>query len=294
MNPITEMLGCKYPIIQGAMAGISNPEMVAAVSEAGGYGLLASGPAAGPDDLRAQIENVQKLTNKPFGVNLIARNPLSVEYVNVVADSDIRAVTTSAGSPEILTSALHAKGIKVIHVVPTSDFAAKAEAVGVDAVVAEGTESGGMQGFQGVSTMVLVPSVVDAVRIPVLAAGGIADKRGYRAAFALGASGVQVGTAFMASKECILHACVKELLVGASEADTVLIDMGRARSRALRTSFVEKVLETLPDLPSSYRADWYNAAIEGDISESVVPAGQCVGLVRKIRSVREIIEEMVS
>jgi len=293
-NPITEMLQCRYPIIQGAMAGISNPEMVAAVSEAGGYGLLASGSVSGPDELRAQMEAVRNLTDKPFGANLMAMNPRSAEYVDVVADFGIKAVTTSAGSPQTLAPLLHEKGVKVIHVVPSVAYALVAEAAGADAIVAEGTESGGMQGLQGVSTMVLVPAVVDAVKVPVLAAGGIADSRGYRAAFALGAVGVQVGTAFMASKECIIHSDVKNLLVEAAETDTVLLRRGRVCSRAVRTQFVKDHLEGASDVPSSYRGDWSNAAIEGDVSCTAVPAGQCVGLLRNVRSVKEIIEEMVS
>lgn len=294
MNPITEMLGCRYPIIQGAMAGISNPEMVAAVSEAGGYGLLASGGLSGEDELRAQMEAVRKLTDKPFGVNLMAMNPNSTKYVDLVAEFGIGAVTTSAGSPAKLVPLLHEKGIKVIHVVPTAALAVKVEAAGADAVVAEGTESGGMQGLNGVSTMVLVPAVVDAVSIPVIAAGGIADSRGYRAAFALGAAGVQVGTAFMASKECIIHADVKNLMVEAAETDTVLLRRGRVCSRSIRTPYVKDNLEGATDMPSYYRGDWAGAAIEGDISCAALPAGQCIGLLKGVPSVREIIEEMVS
>jgi len=294
MNPITEMLGCKYPIIQGAMAGISNPEMVAAVSEAGGYGLLASAGMWGPEKLTEQLKAVRKLTDKPFGVNLIAMNPNSGNYAGLLADFGIKAVTTSAGSPAKLIPILHEKGIKAIHVVPTAAYAVIAEEAGADAVVAEGTESGGMQGHDGVSTMVLIPAVVDAMKIPVIAAGGIVDSRGYRAALALGAVGVQVGTAFMASKECIIHGDVKNLLVEAAETDTVLLRRGRICARAVRTPYVKENLENASETPSSYRGDWVNAAIEGDISCAALPAGQCIGLLRSVRSVKEIIEEMVS
>lgn len=294
MNPISDMLGCKYPIIQGAMAGISNPELVAAVSEAGGYGLLASGSASGVKDLMAQMEAVRNLTDKPFGVNLMAMNPRSVDYVEVVADFGIKGVTTSAGSPANLAPMLHAKGIKVVHVVPSVSYARVAEESGVDAIVAEGAESGGMQGLNGVSTIVLVPAVVDAVKVPVLAAGGIVDSRGYRAAFALGAVGVQVGTAFMASKECVIHESVKHVLTEAAETDTVLLRRGRVCSRVVRTSYVKATLEGTASIPPSYRSDWYNAAIEGDIGRTAVPAGQGAGLLKRIRTVREIIEEMVS
>jgi len=291
MNPITEMLGSRYPIIQGAMAGYSNPEMVAAVSDTGGYGLLASGGLSGEDELKAQMEAVRKMTDKPFGVNLMAMNPNSPKYVDIVADFGIKAVTTSAGSPAELIPLLHDKGIKVIQVVPTVALAVKVERMGVDAVVAEGTESGGMQGANGVATMVLVPAVVDAVKIPVIAAGGIVDSRGYRAAFALGAQGVQMGTAFMVSKECIVRDDVKNLMIEAAETDTALLGGGRTFSRTLLTPEMrEKLAEAAS--PSAGGPQGRAALREAGITTTSV--GQCVGLLRKIRSVKEIIEELVS
>jgi enoyl-[acyl-carrier protein] reductase II len=289
MNPVCKMLGTKYPIIQGAMANISNPELVAAVSEAGGYGLLASGSFSGIKELEQQMEAVRKLTEKPFGVNLMARNPQSKEYVDIIADFGIPAVTTSAGSPAELAPLLKKKGIKMIHVVPNAAFAVKAEAAGADAVVAEGMESGGLQGSLGVTTMVLVPAVVDAVKIPVLAAGGIADKRGYRAAFALGAQGVQIGTAFMVSKECVVSSVFKELILQAAETDTSLVGRGRVYSRVIRTPYVAGILGQ-----SEYDGDLHDIAKEGETSNTMVSAGQCVGLLRKIKTVKEIIEEMVA
>jgi len=276
MNAVTEMLGCEYPIIQGAMAGISNPEMVAAVSEAGGYGLLASGALSGENELNEQMEAVRKLTDKPFGLNLMAMNPNSPTYVDAIAEFGIKAVTTSAGSPAQLIPLLHEKGIKVIQVVPTAALALKVEAMGADAVVAEGTESGGMQGSNGVATMVLVPAVVDSVKIPVIAAGGIVDSRGYKASFALGAQGVQVGTAFMVSSECVVKEDVKNLMIEAAETDTMLQGSGKAYSRRLVTPEIRKKIEA------------------GEGGAGGASAGQCVGLLRSIRSVREIIEEMVS
>jgi enoyl-[acyl-carrier protein] reductase II len=291
MNPVTEMLKCKYPIIQGAMAGISNPEMVAAVSEAGGYGLLASGSMSGTDELQTQMEAVRKITDKPFGVNLMAMNPRSPDYVSVVADFGITAVTTSAGSPAQLIPLLHEKGIKVIQVLPSVSLAVKVEKMGVDAVVAEGTESGGMQGANGVATIVLVPAVVDSVKIPVIAAGGIADSRGYRAAFALGAQGVQVGTAFMASKECIMHEDIKNLMIEAAETDTALMVSGRAFSRTLLTPDMKKMLA---DDAQSPPGGTQNRAVLREAGFKTTTAGQCVGLLRSIRSVKEIINEMVS
>jgi enoyl-[acyl-carrier protein] reductase II len=291
MNSITEILGSKYPIIQGAMAGYSNPEMVAAVSEAGGYGLLASGGLSGEDELKAQIEAVRTLTDKPFGANLMAMNPNSPKYVDILADLGIGAVTTSAGSPAHLIPLLHERGIKVIQVVPSAALAVKVEAMGVDAVVAEGTESGGMQGANGVATMVLVPAVVDAVQIPVIAAGGIVDSRGYRAAFALGAQGVQVGTAFMVSKECIVREDIKNLMIEAVETDTALMGGGRTFSRTLLTPDMRQILS---DAESSSSGGAQGRAALREAGISTTSAGQCVGLLKKVRSVKEIIEEMVS
>lgn len=291
MNQVTEMLGTEYPIIQGAMAGYSNPELVAAVSEAGGYGLLASGGVSGENELRSQMEAVRKLTNKPFGVNLMAMNPNSPKYVDLVADFGITTVTTSAGSPAKLIPLLHDRGIKVIQVVPTAALAAKVEAMGVDAVVAEGTESGGMQGANGVATMVLVPAVVDSVEIPVIAAGGIVDSRGYKAAFALGAQGVQVGTAFMVSKECIVQEDIKNLMIEAAETDTTLMGSGRAYSRTLLTPEIKKLLEAEK---SSSKVSGPSRAALREEGLSTTSVGQCVGLLKGIRSVKEIVEEMVS
>ena len=276
MNEITEMLGCEYPVIQGAMAGLSNPELVAAVSEAGGYGLLASGGLSGEDELRAQIEHVRKLTDKPFGINLMAMNPNSPAYADIAAEAGIKAVTTSAGSPAKLVPLLHEKGIKAIHVVPNVALALKVEAAGADAVVAEGTESGGMQGKNGVATMVLVPAIVDAVKIPVIAAGGIVDSRGYRASFALGAQGVQVGTAFMLTKECVLDDNNKNMMIEAAETDTMLHGGGRAFSRRLVTPEMRKLIE------------------EGSPPGGGTSTGQCVGLLKGIKSAGDIVAEMVS
>ena len=288
MNPVSEMLGSQYPIIQGAMAGISNPEMVAAVSDAGGYGLLASGGLS-EEELKAQMEAVRTMTDKPFGVNLMAMNPNSPKLVDLVAEFGIKAVTTSAGSPEKLIPLLHDKGIKVIQVVPTAALAVKVEGMGVDAIVAEGTESGGMQGANGVATMVLVPAVVDAVKIPVLAAGGIVDSRGYRAAFALGAQGVQVGTAFMISKECVVREDIKNLMIEAAETDTTLLGSGRAFSRTLLTPDMKEALAE-----AGSQGGTPGRAVLREAGFRTTSAGQCVGLLREVRSVREIIEEMAS
>ena len=295
MNEITGMLGCRQPVIQGAMGMISNTEMVAAVSEAGGFGLLATGFLKGEEEFRQQIEAVKRLTDKPFGLNLPAWKPESMAYARIVAETGLRAVTTSAGSPEPLVPFLKELGLTVLHVVPDVEGALRAEAAGADAIIAEGTESGGVQGTNGVSTMVLVPAVVDAVKVPVAAAGGIADSRGYRAALALGAKGVQAGTVFIASRECMAHANIKEYLCRARETDTVLMGRDRTRVRIVRTPLVEQALKepegwTMEASRGRQGEVWW----EGDLTAGPFSAGQVVGLIKEVRTVREIIEEMVS
>ncbi|MEE9420217.1 MAG: nitronate monooxygenase [Desulfatiglandaceae bacterium] len=294
MNEICDLIGSRYPLIQGAMGVICNPEFVAAVSETGGYGLLATAFLSDPELLNQQIQAVKKLTDKPFGANLMAMNPMSMTFAEVLVDHGIRAVTTSAGNPKELASFFKDRGVKVLHVVPNVDNAIKAEKAGVDAVIAEGSESGGIQGYQGASTMVLVPMVVDAVEVPVVAAGGIGDSRGYRAAMALGAKGVQVGTRFIASQECIAHLNYKNALCNARETDTLLIDRGRIRVRVVRTPLAEKMaslpMDEAPTLsPSSLEDAW----IGGNLEVNTLPAGQITGMVDEVQSVRKIIEEMV-
>jgi len=295
MKDISELLGCRYPVIQGAMGVICNPEMVAAVSEAGGYGLLATGFMSDPELLIESIQDVKKLTDKPFGANLMAMNPMSATFAEVLCEHGIPAVTTSAGSPKTLVPLLKDRGVKVLHLVANVDNAVKAENAGVDAVIAEGTESGGIQGYKGVSTMVLVPMVVDAVRIPVVAAGGIGDSRGYRAAFALGAKGVQVGTRFIASQECIAHANYKKALCEAKETDTVLINRGNIRVRVIQTPLAEELLEKPRDQAfSSLSGSLEEAWIKGNLKAYTLASGQITGMIKEVKSVREIIEEMVS
>ena len=213
MSSVAKLLGCRYPVIQGAMGVISNPEMVAAVSEAGGFGLLATAFAADPDIVRGQIRAVKKLTDKSFGANLHLMNPLTPKFAELLVEEGLPAVTLSGGSPKQIIPVLHEHGMKAIVVIPSVEVARKAADTGADIIVAEGSESGGMQGFNGASTLVLVPAVVDAVDVPVVAAGGIADSRGYKAAFALGAQGVQVGTRFIASEECIAHPNYKKFIL---------------------------------------------------------------------------------
>jgi enoyl-[acyl-carrier protein] reductase II len=276
------------------MGVICNPELVAAVSEAGGYGLLATAFATDLEVMRTQIKATKKLTDKPFGANIFAMNPLARDIAQLLAEEGVRAVTVSGGSPKQLLPQLQELGIKKIVVVPTLDLALKAKALGVDAIVAEGSESGGIQGFKGTSTMVLVPAVVDAVKVPVIAAGGIGDSRGYRAALALGAQGVQLGTRFIATKECVAHANYKNTILDCLETCTGLVDMGRFRIRALRTPLVEKMLEGEQEASSGFTGPAVEASwIKGDLGAGILPAGQVSGLISSIPSVREVIQEMV-
>ena len=278
MSKVTDLLGSQYPIIQGAMGVICNPELVAAVSEAGGFGLLATAFAKDAEAVREQAKVTKMLTNKPFGANLFMMNPLTENFAKVLAEEGIKTVTVSGGSPKALIPLLRDLGLKVIVVVPTVEVARGAEGLGADAVVAEGSESGGVQGFKGVSTMVLVPAVVDEVDIPVIAAGGISDSRGYKAALALGAEGVQIGTRFIATKECIAHAVYKDTIVAAGDTGTGLVNMLRFQIRALRTPLVESLLKgqesSMPDFTSQAME---NSWIKGDLEAGVLPAGQVVG-----------------
>lgn len=294
MSRVCDIFGCKYPIIQGAMGVICNPEFVAAVSEAGGFGTLATSFATSVDMVRQQIEATQKLTSRPFGINLQVMNPLTPQFVELVVESGIKTVTISGGSPKALVPLLKSHGLNAVTVVPSAAVAAKSEALGVDAVIAEGSESGGIQGIKGASTMVLVPSVVDAVKIPVIAAGGIADSRGYRAAFALGAGGVQVGTRLIASRECIAHKLYKETILAQTEVDTRLTHMGPFQIRALDTPAVDRFRED----PALAQKGFSEAGLEaswlrGDLDAGLLPAGENVGLIHNIPSVTEIIEEML-
>ncbi len=294
MSRVTELLGTRHPIIQGALGVLCNPELVAAVSEAGGFGLLATTFVSDGEVLRDRIRAVRRLTGKPFGANLFVMNPLAASFVEVLAAEGVSAVTVSGGSPRKLIPRLHDAGIKAIPVVPTVEAAVRVTAAGADAVVAEGTESGGVQGFRGATTMTLVPAVTDAVDVPVIAAGGIGDARGYRAALALGAEGVQVGTRFVATRECIAHPGYKREIVAAGETGTGLVDLGRFRVRALRTPFVERVLsgreEGVPGFSGSVFEEGWIRAVREDV---VLPAGEVAGSISRVLSVREVLEQMV-
>ena len=295
MSRVTDLLGSRYPVIQGAMGVICNPELVGAVSEAGGFGLLATAFTKAPEILRNQVRATKKLTDKPFGANLFVMNPQVHKFAEILAEEGIKIVTISGGSPKELIPVLRDVGMKIILVVPTVDVAKSAESAGADAIVAEGAESGGVQGLKVASTMVLVPMVVDAVKIPVIAAGGIGDSRGYRAAFELGAEGVQVGTRFIATKECIAHANYKKNILESRETGTGLVDMGRFRIRALRTPLVERMLKGEEGAERAFTGETIEASwLKGDLDAGILPSGEVAGLISEIPSVKDVIKEMVS
>ncbi len=294
MNSVTELLGCSYPILQGAMGVISNPEMVAAVSECGGFGVLATAFAANVEFVRQQVKETKALTSKPFGANLQIMNPLTQQIADMLVEEGVQAVTLSGGSPKALVPYLKEKGIKTLTVVPSVDVAVKSEALGVDAVIAEGSESGGIQGIRGASTFVLVPAVADAVKIPVIAAGGIADSRGYKAALALGAAGVQVGTRFIASSECCAHQNYKNVLIEKSETGTGLLNLGPFQVRTLLTPFGKKVINDASSLGEGFSGKGLDESwLKGDLNAGILPAGEVTGLIHEVLTVQEIIEEMV-
>ncbi len=296
-NRITELLGIKYPIFQGGMAWIAESTLASAVSNAGGLGIIAGGSAP-IDYLRDQIRRCKELTDKPFGVNIMLMSPNAEDLAQLVIDEKVSAVTTGAGNPGKYVSAWKEAGIKVVPVVPSVALAKRMERAGADAVVAEGTESGGHIGEN--TTMCLVPQVVDAVKIPVIAAGGIADGRGIAASFMLGAEGVQVGTRFLASEECQVNPVYKQLVVDAKDTDNVVT--GRTTGhpcRNLKTKFSkmlasgEKDGSLTPDKFEEITLGSLRKAVQdGNLEEGSFLCGLIAGMVNEIKPCRDIIEEM--
>ncbi len=297
-NRICKLLGIKYPILQGGMVWVSTKELSGAVCNAGGLGVLRGSQSR--EHLEEEIVAMKQITDNPFGVNIPLLDPLSEEILGMVADMNVQVVITSAGNPAKHTEWLKKAGLKVLHVVPSLRLAKKAADSGVDAVVAEGYEAGGHNGIDEITTMALIPQVVDAVDIPVVAAGGIGDSRGMIAAFALGAEGVQLGTRFIATKECIAHPRVKETILAAADTSTVITGRGHAPVRMIRNKLSEQILdkehegaphEELLEFIGSGRTK--AALIEGDVDEGSLMAGQIAGMIKQIKSVKEVIEDMV-
>ena len=291
---ITKLLGIEYPIIQGGMAWVGTNELAAAVSEAGGLGIIGSGGAPA-SWVKEQIQQVKQKTDKPFGVNVMLMNPEADAIAQVIVDEKVPVVTTGAGNPEKYMEMWKAAGVKVIPVVASVALAKRMERTGADAVIAEGTESGGHIGET--TTMALVPQVVDAVSIPVIAAGGIADGRGIAAAFMLGAKAVQMGTIFVASEESIVSDNYKNKVVKAKDIDTKVTGRSTGHPvRCIRNKQTQEYLRmeaegaTLEELEHLNLGGLRKAVVDGDVVNGSVMAGQIAGLVKEIRSCKDIVE----
>ena len=295
---ITELLGIEYPVIQGGMAWVADYHLAAAVSNAGGLGLIAAGGAPA-EWVREQIRETKKLTDKPFGVNIMLMNPEADKIAKVILEEDIKVVTTGAGSPEKYMADWKAAGVKVIPVIASVALAKRMERCGADAVVAEGTEAGGHIGE--LTTMVLVPQVVDAVNIPVIAAGGIADGRGMAAAFMLGARGIQMGTVFAVSKESVIHENYKNSILKAKDIDSRVTGRSTGHPiRVLRNDMVRRYLEMekegapFEELEKMTLGSLRRAVQEGDAKNGSLMAGQIAGMIKEERSCEDIIKTTVS
>ena len=296
MKKINEILGMKYPIIQGAMANIATGEFAAACSNAGAFGIVAVGGLP-PEKFEEEIIKCKKLTDKPFGVNIMLMHPQSDDIADIIARNPVAAVTTGAGNPGKYISMWKEKGIFVMPVVASVLLAERMVNAGADAVIAEGTESGGHVGEM--TTMALVPQMVDRLDVPVIAAGGIADGRGMAAAYALGACGVQVGTCLLASNECPIHDNYKQAVVKAGDNATVVTGRSaHAPVRVLKNKMARKYLQM--ELKGSDRDELEKltlgslrkAVFDGDADNGSLMSGQICGLVKEIRPLAEIFEEM--
>ncbi|MBR2305476.1 MAG: enoyl-[Ruminococcus sp.] len=295
---ITDLLGIKYPIIQGGMAWIAEHTLASAVTNAGGLGLIAGGSAP-IDYLREQIRLTKAAVDgKPFGVNIMLMSPNAEELAQLVIDEGVPVVTTGAGNPGKYMAAWKEAGIKVIPVIPSVGLAKRMERAGADAVVAEGTESGGHIGEN--TTMCLVPQVVDALEIPVIAAGGIADGRGIAASLMLGAEGVQVGTRFLASEECQIHPTYKELVIKAKDTDSVVTGRSTGHPcRNVKTKFSKKLASgemngtiTPEEFEEITLGSLRKAVQDGNLDEGSFLCGAIAGMVNEIKPAKAIIEEM--
>ena len=294
---ITELLGIKHPIIQGGMAWVAEHHLAAAVSEAGGLGLI-GGANAPAEVVREEIRKAKALTKKPIGVNVMLLSPHADEIAQVVVEEGIGVVTTGAGNPEKYIEMWKAAGVKIIPVVASVALAKRMERYGADAVVAEGCESGGHIGEQ--TTMTLVPQVVDAVSIPVIAAGGIGDGRGIAAAFMLGAEAVQIGTRFVVSDESIVHENYKQRIIKAKDIDSAVTGRSHGHPvRCLRNQMTREYVKLEQEGKSFEELEYLTlgklreAVQEGDITNGTVMAGQIAGMIYKTQTCKEMIDEMM-
>ncbi|MFD2938871.1 NAD(P)H-dependent flavin oxidoreductase [Flavobacterium notoginsengisoli] len=300
MNKITQLFNIKYPIIQGGMIWNSGYKLASAVSNAGGLGLIGAGSMY-PEVLREHIQKCKKATDKPFGVNIPMLYPNIEEIMDIVVEEEVKIVFTSAGNPKTWTSFLKEKGITVVHVVSSSVFALKAQEAGVDAVVAEGFEAGGHNGREETTTLTLIPMVKEKIKIPLIAAGGIATGRGMLAVMVLGADGVQVGSRFAASLESSAHNNFKETIVNTQEGGTQLTLKELAPVRLVKNKFYNDVKALYEKCPSKEdlvqllgRARAKKGMFEGDLEEGELEIGQIAGLIHEILPVEQIVQEMMS
>ncbi len=298
MSSLINMLDCRHPIIQGPVGMMNSPEMIAAICEAGAYGMLALGFIHDMDEVKRLIESVRKLTDKPFGANVVIMNPHHREILGILAESGIKTVTTSVGQPGNIYPLIHDLGMKGLHVVLSLAHAVKAAQSGVDGLVVAGAEAGGLRTRNAESsTMVLIPLVADHVSIPIAAAGGIADSRGYRAAFALGAQGVQIGTRFMASKESTIHEKWKEAIIHCGDGGTALLPVQKIlMTRSVITPNIKKLMEDpTVDLEAALQyTERVKAWDKEDYENAIAGAGEVSALIKDIKPVNDIIKEMVS
>ena len=294
---ITELLNIKYPIFQGGMAWVATHKLAAAVSNAGGLGIIAAGSLPG-DMIREEIRKTKELTDKPFGVNIMLMSPYAEDIVGIVCEEGVPVVTTGAGNPGIYIPKLKEHNIKIIPVVPTVSLAKRVERQGADALIVEGTEAGGHIGE--VTTMTLVPQVADAVSIPIIAAGGIADGRGFVASLALGAEGVQMGTRFVCSTDSEVHANYKEMIIKAKDRDALVTGRSTGHPiRVLKNKFsrdfihLEKATTDIMELEKLNVGRLKLAVNKGDVVNGSLMAGQISGLIEEIKSCEEIISSII-
>lgn len=294
---ICEMFNIDYPIIQGGMAWIATSELAAAVSNSGGLGIIGCGNSP-TDVVRAEIKKMKSMTDKPFGVNIMLLSPYAEEIAELLYEEQVPVITTGAGNPGKYIEKWKSAGIKVVPVVPSVALAKRMEKSGADAVIVEGTEAGGHIGE--LTTMALLPQVVDAVGIPVIGAGGIADGRGFVAAIALGASGVQIGTRFVCSDECIAHPNYKAMIIASKDRDAVVTGRSTGHPvRNIKNKFTKALLKmeeegaSVEELESFGAGALKKAAIDGEVEEGSIMAGQTSGFIKDIKPCKSIVDDIM-
>ncbi|AQS93344.1 2-nitropropane dioxygenase [Polaribacter sp. BM10] len=299
-NKITELFKIKYPVIQGGMIWVSGYKLAAAVSNAGGLGLIGAGSMY-PEVLREHIQKCKKATTKPFGVNVPMLYPDIEKIIEIIVEEGVKIVFTSAGNPKTYTSFLKERGITVVHVVSSVKFALKSEAAGVDAVVCEGFEAGGHNGREETTTFTLIPMVKEQLKIPVIAAGGIGTGRGMLAAMVLGADAVQIGSRFAATEESSAHSNFKKTIIDVKDGDTQLTLKELAPVRLVKNNFYNQIqelyqqnptLEEIKDLLGRARAK--KGMFEGDLENGELEIGQVAGLIHKIKLAKEVLDEIIA